>query len=383
MCTTRLSTVLMIVVITEFAAGTTKADVINNPAHEHTPAPPVTTGGAADPAAQHQHRTGHSPERGVLAHGRIPPYSAFATWNDRSYHPRSAILGQASHRQFAHGHQDVAARYHVHPAVVGGQITQAEADAWNAATDGAIVRVDEAFRAWVAAGTGSGDRNWPRDDNDHVAGTGVPWHSSVNWTRVDSGDHEVHVILGEAGIGGAIGCPASAVGCWDFFDDIPTINDPRGLNIIIDDDADTIRLPGGRIAEGWYYGLNADPRGPDGRLGTPDDVDPFKIDFLSVILHEVGHLVGLEHFGTFAQGAIMQGEGFSHRAGARGVLRTIDASATHGVLDLYAIPVRAHDQSGNGAPEPSTLALFGAGVLTLFGYRWRRRSRSGFVLTAA
>ena len=68
------------------------------------------------------------------------------------------------------------------------------------------------------------------------------------------------------------------------------------------------------------------------------------------MLHEQGHIVGLDHFGAGNKSYIMRPK-FS--AGKADVTRVIDADAIHGVRDLYAIPV----------PEPSSIVLFGLGTV--------------------
>jgi hypothetical protein len=99
-------------------------------------------------------------------------------------------------------------------------------------------------------------------------------------------------------------------------------------------------------------------------------------DFASTILHEVGHVVGFGHFGSYAAGQIMNLQDQPRRndmtsggvmmpAGS-GVLRTIDADAIHGVLDLYSIP---------GIPEPSSVTLLAVSLVCLLG-RNRRRFRA-------
>jgi hypothetical protein len=149
----------------------------------------------------------------------------------------------------------------------------------------------------------------------------------------------VTIVLGEAS--GNTGCRrGTQIGCWDF----------TNLRIIMDDDTDT---DFGTVL-GWYYGLSPDPT-----------VEPDRFDFLSTIVHEVGHVVGLTHFGTCASGAIMTADVLTRRSGTCGILRDIDASATHGVRDLYAI-----------VPEPGTLALLILGLLPMAaGVRSLRTTR--------
>src|SRR5687768_7846178 len=211
------------------------ANVINLPPHSHTGPPGVTFPGGRriDPATQHQHRTNHNPQRGSLPHGNIPPYVAHGAWmNDRTLH--SSFNG---HPAFAHGHLDNFATYRVIPAEPGGDVTEPEADRWNDEEllgNGASARTDDAFNLWMSKGNQGGPRNWPRSDNDHVAGTGVPWHSSLHWKRVEPIDETANVTVRYAEAGGRPGCTqGNALGCFDI----------TTLTIFMDDDVN------------WFFGV--------------------------------------------------------------------------------------------------------------------------------
>lgn len=322
-------------------AGNVRADVPNSPAHPHTPSPVTTFAhdflitGDPDPTHRHQHRTPHDPMAGLKIHGTgagAEAYKANApgqTWTGRTLvvaggtHPGANTEAEHGHQ----GHEIDFGRYDVHPAVAGGDITQAEADAWNL-NAGTISMF--AFNAWNTAGNASGTKNWPGttpliQDNDEGPAdpNGVPWHSSVDWRLVTSGAHEVHVAYGEAG-GTAVGVTF-----------IPPSGFPGGHQtqeqITMDDDQD------------WFYGTT----------GTPGAA---QFDFATILLHESGHVVGLDHFGAGNLSYIMR-----PTFGVQEVTRVIDPDAVHGVRDLYAIP--------GEVPEPAGVLS----LLTLVGLMCPRR----------
>ena len=300
-----------------------RGDLLVSPPHPHDGSPVTTWQDGHDPVAthEHQHRTAHDPRMGVKDHGGAGVYIANKVWVDRT-----AIRIGGNHTpsdEFAHGHQDLAARYWIHKAVaVRGRITAAQADAWNTMAQDAI---DNAVNAWMAVGNASGDHNWPNDDIDEVAGTGVAWHSSVNWTRVagPQGDppaaRELDIFYG--------GADAGSLG---------TTHVPFGHSTL-----STMNIAS---KANWFYGMDTD------KTHHPDD-----LDFYTTFLHEFGHVIGFEHFGTFAKGYVMNGQSQSVRGGARGILHDIDPDAVHGVRDLYAIPT-------SGVPEPSSITLFALGA---------------------
>lgn len=402
-----------------------ESDLILLPPHGHGASPETTWPGtppAIDPLKQHQHRTGHDPKAGLHPHGGVGPYKANQVWVGRVLvtfldGPPRGPDGKFLHKgtDFAHGHQGhelVMGRYDIHPAVAtegpglpaqaGRGITQAEADLWNnsvpAAMGGASARIHDAFNGigagglgWLHIGNANGPANWPGINtdlaHDPVGGgipaggaEGVPWHSSIGWEAIPYdaqaqgiGTHELHIIYGETNSGAAV--TESRGGH----------NPPPITKVTFDDDVL------------WYFGANTTPLGADGVLGTADDVAPLAHDFATTALHEIGHVVGLSHFGSFpnyimvdgvrpARGSnqvtivvrqtvyiplgttvtlpdgtacpvadctpgkvsrifLNPGTVINYPAGS-GIQHTIDPDAIHGVRDLYTI-------CGAPAPEPA------------------------------
>lgn len=314
---------------------TLRADVGNAPPHSHD-ASPVTTFGTG-PAGQHQHRTNHDPRQGVFVHSTgagAQAYVATKVWVGRTQH---AIAD--GHDPFAHGHQGHEidfGRYAIDLA------------SWPAADRANVeARVKEAFDKWVAVGNASGAKNWPNGE-DHardamnnvvdVAGTGVAWHSSVDWRKVGLTDpHEVTIKFSNDGL---------AAG--DLAAYFPTGTYKQQLHVRTNPSSP------------WAYDL-----------GTASAA---VFDFASTILHEAGHVVGFGHFGSYAAMQIMNSQDQPRRddmtsagvmmpAGS-GVLRTIDADAIHGVLDLYSIAV----------PEPGAIVLLVIGGMLSCVRGQRRRA---------
>ena len=327
---------LSVVALSACLAAPALADVLNNPPHPHGPSP-VTTwangtlpSGNPDPARRHQHRTNHDPMQGVMVYGAGAGAQAYRSnlpgqvWVGRVLEVQGGVH-PGGNTEALHGHQGHEidfGRFDVHPAVAGGDISAAEAAAWNT---NAANMASWAFGSWNTAGTASGTTNWPGGDDDTVNDpNGTPWHSSIDWrstafnpTTHNNGSAEVHVSYGEAG---ALGSTGPFTGGHNSL-----------LNLVMDDDAD------------WFYGLVAAPGGAEH-------------DFASTILHEAGHAIGLDHFGNGNNSYVMKAA-----LGVGVATRVIDPDAIHGARDLYAIP---------GIPAPGAVAL-----LLLGGAAATRRRR--------
>ena len=306
-------TAIAAIVVALALASTADADVKNLPVHMHGLVPICTfpTGGACSGLNNHQHRTTHDVVSGIASHGLIPHYEAYASWqNDRTFHYDIDAA-------YAHGHVDPAnaIRFRVIPATVGGDTSAAEKALWDAHMPGLAAN---AFAKWQAAGTAAGPKNW-LTDNDHVAGTGIPWHSNLSFTPVTAAPIEITVNLGNCG--GNHDCHGVFI--------------PSTQTLTLDNDND------------WYWLVNTD-----------DTVDPTKFDMLTVMLHEAGHAAGLDHFGSNANLSLMTGDAGVTRGNTNGINHTVDGSATHGVQDLYAIPAVGHP-----VPTLGPVALWILGLL--------------------
>ncbi len=101
----------------------------------------------------------------------------------------------------------------------------------------------------------------------------------------------------------------------------------------------------------WFFGAAKD---------TPEN----RNFFYTVALHEVGHVVGLDHQEGLDDLLSKNIMFRAQRPGPRDAIDKIDTESMQGAFALYSIPVA----------EPSTLSLAGLAALgLLISYRWRRR----------
>ncbi|HET9372551.1 MAG TPA: matrixin family metalloprotease [Vicinamibacterales bacterium] len=103
---------------------------------------------------------------------------------------------------------------------------------------------------------------------------------------------------------------------------------------------------------------------PTDLLGGPGDI---AYDFYTVVLHEIGHALGLDH----ATNNFSVMTTYSIRGGA---LRTLSADDIAGIQAIYG-PAQVEAS----VPEPTTLLLLGSGLAWLA----RRRSRARRAISAA
>lgn len=89
-------------------------------------------------------------------------------------------------------------------------------------------------------------------------------------------------------------------------------------------------------------------------FGKPEDTPANETFFYTVALHEVGHVVGLDHQGSVLAGltSLMF---TAQQSGPRGARDTIDDGSMQGAFALYSVPV----------PEPAAWALALAGLVFL------------------
>ena len=94
-------------------------------------------------------------------------------------------------------------------------------------------------------------------------------------------------------------------------------------------------------------------------LGSLPDAGEW--DFISVVLHEIGHVLGLHHFAAGTGSNLMSASATSFQQGQ--THRFIDTADLQGAIDLYST-----------TPEPGTLALLSLGLAGLAAHRRSARA---------
>jgi len=99
-------------------------------------------------------------------------------------------------------------------------------------------------------------------------------------------------------------------------------------------------------------------------FGGAGNIPAGQTDFETIMLHEEGHILGLNHINTGTADDIMRADivNQAQAAGTMGV-RTPDIGSLFGAVTLYTQPT----------PEPGTVLMFATGLLGLLGYGWRRK----------
>jgi hypothetical protein len=99
-------------------------------------------------------------------------------------------------------------------------------------------------------------------------------------------------------------------------------------------------------------------------FGGAGNIPAGQTDFETIMLHEEGHILGLNHINTGTADDIMRADivNQAQAAGTVGV-RTPDIGSLFGAVTLYTQPT----------PEPGTVLMFATGLLGLLGYGWRRK----------
>jgi len=257
-------------------------------------------------------------------------YIAYSAWDDRQYRNGG---------DFGHGYMARAARYLF------------EADFPNSGrTD-----FDNAVNEWETDVNGT-----------EVNSNGWAINISMDFDRVNSGAHEIDVIWDDIVTAVAFWSPSATDFTFDSAPATKPLSAPAGYLIRIHGSGDpwAASVP---VPLGWHYG----GAGSVGSTTTWFDEKKISdgtitenafsstnnnLDFYTIALHELGHGWGLDHFA----GGIMREDisGF--------VMRDPDAGSIDGLKDNYAMPI----------PEPVSMVFFGTGVVGVFGYVARRRTRS-------
>lgn len=121
---------------------------------------------------------------------------------------------------------------------------------------------------------------------------------------------------------------------------------------------------GGTLAHGYYPPANGDTAAGDIHFDEGDIWDLTDagtgFNIFRVAAHEIGHAIGLDHVSEIVATALMNP--FYTETTPLGLL----ADDIAGAIALYGTA------SIEPIPEPSTIVLFGIGILVMIGYGWRR-----------
>ncbi len=271
-------------------------------------------GGIAGP--EHQHRDAHAlngTSQVVQSISGIDyGFIANKAWDDGTLHtlPHDG--------QFAHGYMENPAKYAFvdlanpaqPPITIPNKNGFAIGGRWETDSLWKSMKtvINSAFGAWESAVNGTG-----------INTNGIAYKTKIDFESTTNNDWDIAIILDYQLDAGDVGI---------------TITPGFGLPSV---DFDALlgftTTPG---QGGWYLGM--------------DDLVPNNMyEFWSTSEHEIGHLLGLGHYGTDRTKQLMQTGGFT-----TGNMAQIDIGSLDGVKDLYSV-----------VPEPGTMLLFFIGGASL------------------